>query len=144
MGFLGDIRKLREQTKELENTYETYNIKDEAAHGIEGMKAVNEMLANQTAAMNAASTSTGSPFDDGYEATAVVVSVGSAVGSIGMDTLLPVELLVMEEGLPPRPLKASATVPGPQLHRMVPGSTLLVMLSRSNPEALAVDWSREI
>ena len=142
MGFLGDISKIRKQTKELEKTFDTYDVKDEATQAIESVKAINETLANQTAALKAASASTGSPFDDGYEATAQVVSVGSAFGSLGMDMLLPVELLVMEEGLPPRPMKVSVPVPGPQLHRMVPGSTLMVMLSHSKRDALAVDWPK--
>jgi hypothetical protein len=140
MGFIGDLNKLRKQAKEIDKTF---SAKDTAARGMERMKEANEMMANQTAAMNAALAGAGAPIQDGIEATAQVLSVGMAAGAINMDLILPVELLIMQEGMPPRPMKVSITVPGPQMQRMVPGSVLPVKLSRSNPNALAVDWFRE-
>ena len=50
----------------------------------------------------------------------------------------------MKEGLPPRPMDATILVPPTQMRRLVAGAVLPVKLSASNPNALAVDWFKQI
>jgi hypothetical protein len=138
MGMFGDLNKLRKQAKEIDKDF---HAKDQMASGLEKMKMANEMLANQTAAMNAA---TSGPIADGIDATAQVVAVGTAAGVMNTDIILPVELLILQAGMPPRPMKTSIMVPQVQMHRVMSGEVLPVKLSRSNPNALAVDWFKQI
>ena len=47
------------------------------------------------------------------------------------DPIVPVELLVLQPGLPPRPVSTSVLVPVAQAHRLQAGATLAVKISRS-------------
>jgi heterodisulfide reductase subunit A-like polyferredoxin len=141
MGFFKDIHKVTQQAKEIDKTF---NAKDQMATALDKMKNANQMFQNQTAAMNAASAATAGAGADGIEATAQVVSVGFATGAVNMDVMLPVQFLIMQEGLPPRPMDATILVPPTQMQHMTPGTVLPVKLSASNPNALAVDWLKQI
>ncbi len=79
---------------------------------------------------------------DGIEASAQVVAAGNPTGMLNTDPIVPVELLVIQDGLPPRPVSLSIIVPTLQLHRLQAGALLPVRISRSDPSALAVDWAR--
>ena len=92
MGMLGDLNKLRKQAKEIDKDF---HAKEQMATGLEKMKMANEMIANQTAAMTAA---TSGPIIDGIDATAQVVSVGMAAGVFNTDIILPVEFLIPAGG----------------------------------------------
>ncbi len=141
MGFFKDIHKVTQQAKEIDKTF---NAKDQMATALDKMKNANQMMQNQTAAMNAAGASVAGPGADGIDATAQVVSVGFATGALNMDVMLPVHFLIMQEGLPPRPMDATILVPPTQMHRVASGAVLPVKLSASNPNALAVDWFKQV
>jgi len=72
---------------------------------------------------------------------ATVVSAGMASGMLNGNPLVPVELLILQANMPPRPLSTTVMVPVTQLHWVVAGADLPVKLSASDPSALAVDWS---
>jgi hypothetical protein len=131
MGFFKDIKKLKDQADEIDKTW---HPGQQARDGIERMKQMNAQMAN----LNAASAA---PAADAVEATAQVVSVGQTAGMMNMDPILPVELLVQQPGMPPRPASVSVVVPMAQLSRLQPGAMLPVKISRSNPSAVAVDWA---
>ncbi|HCP62711.1 MAG TPA: hypothetical protein DIU14_09630 [Actinobacteria bacterium] len=98
------------------------------------MKEMNAQMASANAALTA-------PAFDAIEANATVVSVGTAVGAMNTDPILPVELLVMQDGMPPRPASISIIVPISQLPRVQAGATLPVRISKSDPSAIAVEWA---
>lgn len=131
MGFFKDVHKLSQQAKEIDKTWDPGQ---QARDATERMKQMNQ----QMAAANAAATA---PPTDAVEATASVVSVGTTAGMMNMDPIMPVELLVEQEGMPPRPVAVSIVVPMAQLARLVPGVSLPVKVSRSEPNSIAVDWS---
>ena len=131
MGFFKDVHKLKQQAKEIDKTWDPGA---QAQQGIERMKEMNAQMAAANAALAA-------PPEDAIEATAQVVSVGGTTGMMNMDPIMPVELLVMEDGQPPRPASVSIVVPMAQLARLQPGAMIAVKMSKSNPNAMAVDWS---
>jgi len=130
MGFLGDINKLKKQAKEMEKTWDPGA---QARESLEQMKAMNARLEQATHAMA-----------EGDLARAQVVSVGPTTGMMNMDPLLPIELLVQQDGAPPRPVSITTAVPQAQLFRVRPGSMLTVRVSRTDPNAVAIDWMAPI
>ncbi len=131
MGIFKDVRKLTQQAKEIDKTFDPGQ---QARDATERMKQMNQQMAAANAAI-------ATPPEDAVEATASVVSVGTTAGMMNMDPILPVELLLQQPGLPPRPVSVSVIVPMAQLHRVVAGATLPVKVSRSNPDSLAINWS---
>ena len=130
MGFFKDIHTLTKQAKEIDKTFDPgAQARDATAR----MAAMNQQFSQANAAMAA-------PPEDAIEATGQIVSVGTTTGMLNMDPIVPVELLVLAGGLPPRPVSTSLVVPMAQLARLQPGATLNVRVSRSDPSAVAVVW----
>ena len=132
MGFFKDIHTLQKQAKEIDKTWDP-GAQAQAAN--QRMAEMNQMMSQATAAL-------ASPPEDGIEASAQVVTAGNPTGMLNTDPIVPVELLVIQDGLPPRPVSLSVIVPTLQLHRLQNGAVLPVRISRSDPSALAVDWAR--
>ena len=130
MGFFGDIHKLTKQAKEIDKNWDAGA---QARAGLERMKAMNAQMEQTTQAMA-----------DGIPATAQVVSVGVTTGMMNMDPILPVELLVEQDGAPPRPVSATLVVPMAHLYRVQPGASLPVRISPSDPNSVAVDWTAPV
>lgn len=131
MGFFKDVHTITKQAKEIDKTW------DPAAQA----RAGTERMAEATAMMAATTAALAAPPEDAVDASASVVSAGMANGMINGNPVVPVELLIQQDGMPPRPLSTSVMVPVTELARVHAGATLPVKLSRSNPAALAVDWS---
>lgn len=126
MGLLGDLSKLRKQSKELDKNWDAGA---QARGMLDQMKAMNESMERSTTALA-----------EGVPASAQVLLVGQTVGTMNMDPILPVELLVTQEGAVPHPVSLQLTVPMAQLYRVQPGATLPVRVSPSDPSIVAVDW----
>ena len=120
MGFFRDVAKLTKQAKEIDKTFDPGA---QMRAGTERMKAMNESMA---AAATALTT--------GIPAKAQIVSVGMTAGSMNADPIMPVNLLVMQDGHPPRPVSVSATVPMSQTYRMIPGTMVAVRISETDPD----------
>lgn len=131
MGMFKDIKKLQQQSKEIDKTFDPGA---QARAATEQMKAMNQQMAAANAAMAA-------PPADAVQASAQVVSVGAAAGMMNMDSIMPVEFLVTMPGQPPRPVSASVIVPIAQMSRLAAGATVTVRVSQSDPSSLAVDWA---
>ena len=99
MGFISDMGRLARQTKELRKDYDPGQQSRDA---VEKMREANAMLEARTQGMA-----------DGVPATASVVSVGATQGMLNMDPMLPVELLVTQPGMPPRPVTSTMVVRTP-------------------------------
>jgi len=130
MGFFKDINTLKQQGKEMgKNSDPGRDLRN-----MTGMMAdLNQTMAQSTAALAA-------PPADAVDATAQVVSVSTASGFMNGDSIVPVELLVMQPGRPPRPASVAVIVPITQAHRLQAEATLPVKVSLSDPSALAIDW----
>jgi hypothetical protein len=130
MGFFKDLNTLKQQGKEASKKSDPgKNLRD-----MTGMMAdLNQTMEQSNAALAA-------PPADAVDATAQVVSVAAASGFMNGDSIVPVELLVLQPGMPPRPASIAVIVPITQAHRLQPGATLPVKVSRSDPSALVIDW----
>jgi hypothetical protein len=130
MGVFGDVSKLMKQAKEIDKTWDPGA---QARDSVDRMKAMNASMAASTQALT-----------EGVPATASVVSVGVTTGSMNVDPIMPVQLLVQQEGMPPRPVTLSLVVPFSQLYRLVPGATLPVRVSTTDPNSVAIDWAAPV
>jgi hypothetical protein len=131
MGFFKDINTLKQQGKEMgKNSDPGRDLRNMT----EKMAELNQSMTQATAALAA-------PPADAVDATAQVVSVSPPSGFMNADSIVPVELLVLQPGLPPRPLSLAVVVPMPQIHRLQAGASLPVKVSASDPSALAIDWT---
>lgn len=130
MGFFGDIAKLSKQAKEIDKTFDPGA---QARAATEKMKAMNESMAAATTALTS-----------GIPAKAQIVSMGITAGSMNADPIMPVDLLVMQEGRPPRPVSLSVVVPMSQMYRMIPGTMLAVRISETDADSVAIDWAAPV
>ena len=128
MGFIGDLNKLNKQAKEINKNFDPgAQMRDALAQ----MRAVNESMTDASKAMT-----------DGVPGSAQVVAVGPTTGTMNMNPMMRVELLVTPQGGMPRPVSRDLVVPLQHLGRVVVGGTLPVLVSPSDPEALAVMWDQ--
>jgi hypothetical protein len=131
MGFFKDIRDLNKQANEIRKDYD---VGDQLVNAQASMAAANSLMAEQTAAANAALS--------GVDATAVIAAVRQGAGMINMQPMIEMDLTVMLEGLPPYPATLKQVVPMVQLTQATPGKTVHVKVDPNNPAAVWVDWSR--
>jgi hypothetical protein len=131
VGFLKDITSVSKHSKESAKNADPARAMQS---GTARMHTLNAQLAQMNAALSA-------PPGDAVEASARVMSIGTTTGMLNNDPIVPVELVILQPGGPPRPISTSVVVPLTQLHRLATGATVPVKLSASNPDALAIDWS---
>jgi hypothetical protein len=130
MGFFKDIHKLNQQGKEINKTWDPGA---QARDTLAQMKAMNESMAQATQAMT-----------DGVPGTAQVVTVSPATGMVNFNPTMRVELLVSQQGGPPRPVTKDLIVPVVYTSRVYPGANLAVMVSAGDPEAVAIMWDAPV
>lgn len=127
MGIFGDVSKIMKQAKEIDKTF------DPGAQTRDATARMREMNASMEAATKA--------LTEGGPGTAQIMNVGMTTGSMNVDPIMPLDLLVIQEGLPPRPVKISLAIPFSQLHRVVPGAVLPVRIGADDPNAIVIDWA---
>ena len=128
MGFMGDINRLRKQSKEIDKNFDPGA---QAREATEKMRALNESMEQATKAMV-----------DGVPGTAQVVAVGPTTGAVNMNPMMRVDLLVTQGsgGGVPRPVSLELVVPVANISRVFPGATLPVLVSPTDPNAVAIAW----
>jgi len=134
MGFFKDINTLKQQGKEASKNRDPG----------QDLRNMTSMMADLNQSMVQTTAALAAPPADAVDATAQVVSVSSPTGFMNAESIVPVELLVLQPGLPPRPLSLAVMVPMTQMQRLQAGATLPVKISRSNPSALAIDWAAPV
>jgi hypothetical protein len=130
MGMFKDLRATTKAAKEISKDFDPQALRDRSK---ERMAGLNDMMKAQTAALTSVT-------QDGMPATASVVSVGASSGSVNMQPMIPVELLIMSPGQPPRPYATTLIVPVTSVGRLQAGATLAVTVSASNPDAVVINW----
>jgi hypothetical protein len=125
MGFIGDINRLRKQGKEIDKNFDPGA---QAREATERMRALNESMEQANKAMV-----------DGVPGTAQVVT-GVATGSVNMNPMMHVDLLVTQEGGMPHPVSVDVVVPLVHLARVFPGATLPVLVSQTDPNVVTIAW----
>jgi hypothetical protein len=130
MGFFKDVHKLNQQAKEIDKNWDAGA---QARDALARMQAMNASMEQATQAMT-----------DGVPGTAQVVTVSPSTGMVNYNPTMRVEMLVSQQGGPPRPVTQDLVVPVVYASRMVPGATLAVMISASKPDAVAIMWDTPV
>ena len=123
MGFLKDVRKLSKQGKEMSKDWDPAAQMSQASAALE---ATTEMMARQTAAAGLA--------ESGDPATAQVNAARDTGTVVNMQPVMEIDLLVFVEGRPPHPASMA------HVGRLAPGTRLPVMIDRTDPGAVWIDW----
>jgi sRNA-binding protein len=131
MGLFKSMRDLNKQSQEINKNWDVgAQLEDAQAR----MADANEMMAQQTAAANAATS--------GVDATATVAAVRQGTGMVNFQPIIELDLTVMPEGLPPYPVTVKQVVPQVQLAQVQPGANLQVKVDPNNPSAVWIDFTR--
>lgn len=130
MGFFKDVNKLSKMGKELQRNSDPVGDMQRAT---QQMAAMNQQMA-------AANAMAADPAD-AVAGTVQVVAPGPTVGMLNLDPLMQLQLLVLVDGLPPRPVDQQLLVPMAHVGRIQPGASLPARISRSDPSVFVIDWN---
>jgi flagellar capping protein FliD len=131
MGLFKNMRDLSKQAQEIQANMD---VGAQLADAQTRMAEANQMMAEQTAAANAAVT--------GVDATAIIVEVRQGAAMINYQPMIEVDLTVMPVGLPPYPVTVKQVAPMVQLAQIKAGATVQVKVDPNNPAAVWIDWTR--
>ena len=128
MGFFKSTRELQKQAKEINKNWD---VGAQLQNAQARMAQANEMLAQQTAAANIATT--------GLPATATVVAVREGLGEVNFQPIVEIDMTVIAPGRPPYPVTTRQTLPVHLVGQMHPGANLNVKVDPSNPTTIWID-----
>ena len=133
MGMFKSMRDLQKQAKEIERN--SPPVADRMAAAQARMASVNQMMAAQTQAANAAAG-----LADGSAVRRTVTITGMRqIGMLNFDLLVEFDLTVLPDGMPPYPATTQQRVSQMQAGRLQPGQTLQASVDPSNPAAIWLD-----
>jgi len=133
MGVFKSMRDLQKQAKEIERN--SPPVADRMAAAQARMASVNQMMAAQTQAANAAAG-----LADGSAVRRTVTITGMRqIGMLNFDLLVEFDLTVLPDGMPPYPATTQQRVSQMQAGRLQPGQTLQASVDPSNPAAIWLD-----
>ena len=131
---MGLFKNMRDLTKQAQVLQENMDVGAQLENAQSQMAAANEMMAQQTAAANAAVT--------GVDATAMIVEVRQGAAMINFQPIVEVDLTVMPAGLPPYPVTVKQVASMVQLPQVRAGATVHVKVDPNNPSTVWIDWTR--
>jgi hypothetical protein len=150
MGVFKSMRDLQKQAKQIEATMPP--VADRMAAAQARMANLNEMMAAQTQAANAAvaaAAGTAGPAGAGAERgggtsraaarRTVTITGMRQIGMMNFDLLVEFDLTVLPDGLPPYPATTQQRVSQMQIGKLQPGLTLQAAVDPSNPAAIWLD-----
>ena len=131
MGMFKSLRDLQQQSEEINKNWDVgAQLEDAQAR----MQDAQEMMAQQTAAANAAVS--------GADATATIVAVRQGNGMVNLQPIIEVDLTVLPDGLPPYPVTVKQVIPQIHLAQAQPGASVHVKVDPNNPASVWIDWTR--
>jgi hypothetical protein len=131
MGIFKSMRDLQKQSDEINKNWD---VGAQLADAQARMQDAQQLMAQQTAAANAATT--------GVDATATIVAVRQGQGMVNYQPIIELDLTVIGEGRPPYPVTVQQVVPQIHLAQAQPGAAVHVKVDPSNPESVWIDWTR--
>jgi hypothetical protein len=137
MGVFKSMRDLQKQARELERNRPSAGERMAAAQA--RMANVNQMLANQTQAANAAASAAAGVADGTAARRTVTITGMRQIGMMNFDLLVEFDLTVLAEGMPPYPATTQQRVSQMQIGQLRPGLTLQASVDPSNPAAIWLD-----
>ncbi|MEX0992752.1 MAG: hypothetical protein WDZ37_02030 [Solirubrobacterales bacterium] len=135
MGMFKSIRDLQKQGNEIQKNQDVGAQMSDAQSRLAG---ATEMMAQQTAAANAAAKAATS----GVDASATIVAIRQTGPMVNFQPAVELDLTVMPEGLPPYPVTVQQVIQQVQLPLAQPGKTVQVKVDPEDPAAVWIDWSR--
>src|SRR5437588_4262039 len=129
MGFIKSVHQLQKQSKEIQRNHD---VGAQLADAQAKMAGANQLMAQQTAAANAAAT--------GLDAHATVVASRDAGAMFNMQPLIELDLTVLPPGRPPYPATVKQAVPQVNLAMVHPGSSLRVKVAHEDPNSVWIDF----
>ena len=133
MGVFKSMRDLQKQAKEIERSMPP--VADRMAAAQARMANLNQMLAAQTQAANAAA----GVADGSAVRRTVTINGMRQIGMMNFDLLIEFDLTVLPDGMPPYPATTQQRVTQMEVGRLQPGLTLQASVDPSNPAAIWLD-----
>lgn len=137
MGVFKSMRDLQKQAKEIERN--SPPVADRLASAQARMANVNQMMAAQTQAANAAAAAAAGMIDGSAVRRTVTITGMRQVGTLNFDLLIEFDLTVLPEGMPPYPATTQQPVSQMQIGQLRTGLTLEASVDPSNPSAIWLD-----
>jgi hypothetical protein len=135
MGFFKNMKALTDQAKEIERSQPP--VKERMAAATDRMAAMTQVLAQSTAAANAAA---GGAAPDGFPVSATITGWQQR-GAVGFDPLMQFEVTVMADGRPPYPATVTQPITQMQMVALRAGSTVPGRVNPSEPNGVWLDMS---
>jgi hypothetical protein len=124
------LRELKQQSDQINASWDpAAQIADAQAR----MTEMSAMMAQQTAAANAATT--------GVEGRATVVAVRQGGGMVNHQPVIAVDLTVFPAGGLPYPATVKQVIPHTELVHARPGASVSVKIDPGDPSAVWIDWA---
>lgn len=139
MGVFKSVRDLQKQAKEIERSMPP--VADRMAAAQARMANLNQMLAAQTQAANAAAAVAAGVADGSAVRRTVTINGMRQIGMMNFDLLIEFDLTVLPDGMPPYPATTQQRVTQMEVGRLRPGLTLQASVDPSNPAAIWLDLS---
>ena len=137
MGMFKSMRDLQKQAKEIERN--SPPVADRMAAAQARMASVNQMMAAQTQAANAAVAAAAGLADGSAVRRTVTITGMRQIGMLNFDLLVEFDLTVLPDGMPPYPATTQQRVSQMQVGRLQPGQTLQASVDPANPAAIWLD-----
>jgi hypothetical protein len=139
MGVFKSMRDLQKQAKDIERSMPP--VADRMAAAQARMANLNQMLAAQTQAANAAAAVAAGVADGSAVRRTVTINGMRQIGMMNFDLLIEFDLTVLPDGMPPYPATTQQRVTQMEVGRLRPGLTLQASVDPSNPAAIWLDLS---
>ena len=137
MGVFKSMRDLQKQAKEIERN--SPPVADRMAAAQARMASVNQMMAAQTQAANAAVAAAAGLADGSAVRRTVTITGMRQIGMVNFDLLVEFDLTVLPDDMPPYPATTQQRVSQMQAGRLQPGQTLQASVDPANPAAIWLD-----
>lgn len=137
MGVFKSMRDLQKQARQIEASMPP--VADRMAAAQARMASVNQMMAAQTQAANAAVAAAAGTAGTAATRRTVTITGMRQIGMMNFDLLVEFDLTVLPDGLPPYPATTQQRVSQMQIGKLQPGTTLQASVDPSNPAAIWLD-----
>ena len=137
MGMFKSMRDLQKQAKEIERN--SPPVADRMAAAQARMASVNQMMAAQTQAANAAVAAAAGLADGSAVRRTVTITGMRQIGMVNFDLLVEFDLTVLPDDMPPYPATTQQRVSQMQIGQLQPGQTLQASVDPANPAAIWLD-----
>jgi hypothetical protein len=137
MGIFKSLRDLQKQAREIERI--SPPVADRMAAAQAQLASMNQMMANQTQAANAAMAAANGLADGSSVRRTVTINGMRQIGMVNFDLLVEFDLTVLPDGMPPYPATTQQRVSQMQIGQLQPGQTLQASVDPSNPAAIWLD-----